>query len=209
MGTYLANGIAIRITITGEIKNKKEEILNQLKNFIDIDSYTIYEESHYIILDIDREFFNENIHNCLKEISSMLGTDFFEFYNNKDNSISNQIIFDKTFNKKNYPIKLEKYQTLNNKSKLLEKFYIKMNPCNLIHNQVKHYSPFNGNYWITLGNNNLENVRIKITLVANWIDFVKYYGEDPTWNLYILNTMKMTYYKNPLSKNLIYFILGI
>ena len=209
MGTYLANGIAIRITITGEIENKKEEILNQLRNFIDIDSFTIYEENHYIILDIDKEFFNENIHNCLKEISSMFGTDFFEFYNNKNNSLSNQIINDKNFNKKNYPIKLEKYQTLNNKSRLLDKFYIKMNPCSLIHNQVKHYSPFNGNYWITLGNNHLENVRIKITLVANWIDFVKYYGEDPTWNLYILNTMKMTYYKNPLSKNLIYFILGI
>jgi hypothetical protein len=41
-----------------------------------------------------------------------------------------------------------------------------------------------------------------------WMDANKFDGEDESPMLKVLNSMKSSYYKNPLSKSLIYFIAG-
>ena len=50
--------------------------------------------------------------------------------------------------------------------------------------------------------------KISIDFIITWIDFSKYLGEDESGMLDILNKMKKNYFKNPLGKDLMFYIAG-
>ena len=69
------------------------------------------------------------------------------------------------------------------------------------------YAFFDSSPWLfDLDRELTDNVRISITVVDLWINFNKFFSEDETVLLMLLNKFSKTYFKSKLSKIMIFHI---
>lgn len=221
MGRYLANGIPTRIILhyNDNVKKTNDEDLKQikkdLKRYLNINNYNlnIDDQNRKIIFEIDKDFFESNIHNCIKEISC-LTLPYIERKERSENlglydlnGLSEKEIM-KDFSQETYPIHLIKKH---------DRIYPERYKYVIEENTLQSSSTYHQNYWLYWESSVLggytyfsrpKKYSVNIELIQLWADINKYCGEDENYLLYILNNLKTKYYNNPLSKNLIYYIEG-
>lgn len=218
MGRQLANGIATKFVVVKrkdyinfDFKKEQDKILNHLNQYIDISSYDIETCDDGLVFSIKKDFFNKHIHELLKEIEPLTSSDIYFLFNLYDEKYRNIDINSDNFNNENYPLELkfcdENYQFKDNyqKQRLENKFFIENDDNMIIEEDVFITS----NYWPFVENKELlDKLKIYTSVIMLWIDWSKIDMESETHLLLILNTLKNKYYKNPLARDLIYFIEG-
>ncbi len=115
------------------------------------------------------------------------------------------------FNNQNYKMEFHyfddnyNYQREGQKEVLKNKYAIISNDDYLLETM-----PFyTENNWIFSGQSDIiENVNIHTIYLMVWIDTNKIYGEDLTSALNLLNIFSRNYFKNPLGKDVHFFIDG-
>ncbi len=204
MGRYLAAGIATSIVMKKKdgwessekfnVFENKDDILKDLNNMIDVSKYECIYGNDYIILQLKTEHFNDNIHALIKELYSMINCENC-ILSNCEKKVK---ILSKEFNKKDFPL------TISNK---------KRNEGNIIHcvqpgYEEEMYYYASPEYYLFENQKYKKNIKIDLYFINLWQDFNKYDGEDETKMLEIINKMSRFYYKSPLSKNMLFYILG-
>lgn len=204
MGRYLAVGIVTSIVMKKKngwessekfnVFENKDDILKDLNNMIDTSKYECIYENDYIALQLKPEHFNDNIHELIKELYPMINCESCILSNceKKVKILSNE------FNKKDFPL------TISNK---------KINEENIIYCIQSDYGEklnyfASPEYYLFENQDYKKNIEMDLYFINLWQDFNKYDGEDETKMLEIINKMSRFYYKNPLSKNMLFYILG-
>ncbi len=186
MGRFFSYGIATRITVTRKDENKKVEkdkIFKQLGNYINVDTYNVTENNNEIVLSIKEDFVNDNINKFLQEIMP-LGQFYCSMLEKKVNDNTKTSYEINTYEKdKSHVLKVG-----------TDRLYEAAQALSFDNNWV-----FNENYFI-------YEYSVFIELITLWIDACKVDGEDVSELLRITNTLKANYFKNPLGKDLIFFI---
>lgn len=200
MGRYLANGIPTRISVFLKKGKKIDEndlikIKNDLLNYVDLSMYELNEYEDGYAFHLKTEVFNKNIYELIKEINELTPCYSYFIFNLFDDCDIN--VLSDEFNKDNYKIELIK------SSNNLEYFVQNTNSNNSIGETLSY--PYQ--FWV-LTSEIEDKYYVDMKFIMLWTDFSKFNGEDETEMLRILNNMKSSYYKNPLSKSLIYFIAG-
>lgn len=199
MGCYLAAAIATKIEIYNKQKEKVdikdlEIIRKHLCRYFNLDFYelTNNKEDNSIVLKIKKDMLENNIHDCLKNFSQLIKPTIL-----RDLDLNNI----EDFNQENYPITYE-YQ-----ESIVENRYGLCYEESIFPPATQFGDPF-WLYWDCdlLGYN--EKYRIWITAENIWIDYNKFASEDETALLFIMNNMKNLYFKNPLAKNIFFYIDG-
>lgn len=218
MGRSLANGIATKLVIVKkkdyinfDFKKEQDKILNHSNQYIDVSSYDIKTCDDELVLCIKKDFFYKHIHSLLKEIEPLTNPDVYFLFNLYGDDYKNIDINSDKFNNTNYPLELkfcdQNYQFKDNYERhcLENKFYVDNKDNKIIENDVFITS----NYWLFRDNKELrDKLEIYTSVIMLWIDWSKIDIESETHLLLILNTLKNKYYKNPLARDLVYFIEG-
>lgn len=203
MGRYFASGIPISFSIYCEGKKDKED-LNKLKQhlskYFNLDVYDIDDKtySNSFKLTMKKDFLEENIHECLMEINEVTE---LEMIDDMFSDLNKKILFknhSKEFCQKNYPITLKW-------NKHREKYYLDCEEITF--DQTLNFcEPF----WLYRNNDLLgrNKYRVDMDLILLWLNDDKMDTESETNLLYVVNNMKKNFYKNPLAKNIVYFIYG-
>lgn len=204
MGRYLAVGISTSIVIKKKygwessekfnVLENKDDILKDLNNMIDVSKYECIYDNDYIVLQLKTEHFNDNIHELIKELYPMINCESCILSNCK----KKVKILSKEFNKKDFPL------TISNK---------KRNEENIIYCIQSDYEEklnyfISPEYYLFENYEYKKNIKVDLYFINLWQDFHKYDGEDETKMLEIINKMSRFYYKSPLSKNMLFYILG-
>ncbi len=204
MGRYLATGISTSIVIKKKdgwesseefnVLENKDDILKDLNNMIDVSKYECIYGNDYITLQLKIEHFNDNIHELIKELYPMINCESC-ILSNCEKKVK---ILSKEFNKKDFPL------TISNK---------KRNEENIIYCIQSDYEEklnyfISPEYYLFENYEYKKNIKVDLYFINLWQDFHKYDGEDETKMLEIINKMSRFYYKSPLSKNMLFYILG-
>lgn len=217
MGRYIACGIACGLYIqkkrstSMETFNKlKNDINKNISNIINLDDYESNEYEEELCFRIKENFVNNNIYDFIKEINNVLNIKSYFLYNlfsrNKTIDVNSE-----DFNNQNYKMEFHyfddnyNYQREGQKEVLKNKYAIISNDDYLLETM-----PFyTENNWIFSGQSDIiENVNIHTIYLMVWIDTNKIYGEDLTSALNLLNIFSRNYFKNPLGKDVHFFIDG-
>lgn len=217
MGRYIACGIACGLYIqkkrstSMETFNKlKNDINKNISNIINLDDYESNEYEEELCFQIKENFVNNNIYDFIKEINNVLNIKSYFLYNlfsrNKTIDVNSE-----DFNNQNYKMEFHyfddnyNYQREGQKEVLKNKYAIISNDDYLLETM-----PFyTENNWIFSGQSDIiENVNIHTIYLMVWIDTNKIYGEDLTSALNLLNIFSRNYFKNPLGKDVHFFIDG-
>lgn len=217
MGRYIACGIACGLYIqkkrstSMETFNKlKNDINKNISNIINLDDYESNEYEEELCFQIKENFVNNNIYDFIKEINNVLNIKSYFLYNlfsrNKTIDVNSE-----DFNNQNYKMEFHyfddnyNYQRGGQKEVLKNKYAIISNDDYLLETM-----PFyTENNWIFSGQSDIiENVNIHTIYLMVWIDTNKIYGEDLTSALNLLNIFSRNYFKNPLGKDVHFFIDG-
>ncbi len=206
MGRYLAAGIMTRFDVRkkkGWFSDKKfnlekeiDNVLKDINNIIDSSMYDLVEkkENRYDFA-LKPELFNKNIHELIREIKPLTNPNLTWISDIiKELEENGKTIYDKEF--------IEKYPIQVNISKNGE-YSIEIN-----NEVIEEDYPFYPMYCLINDKDLFNNVEIHIAIILLWIDYSKYDSEDETEMLRIINNMKAKYYSSPLSKSLIYYIIG-
>lgn len=216
MGRYVALGIACEIQFRKSIYTKPEEfalirkdLKNNIEKYINANDYYITEEDDSIYYRIKEEVINNNIHNLLKEIEQLFDMNDFEYHISEgkhDIKVS-----DENFNKDNYPLEFK----LLDENYKYEGEYDKKTNCNTYRFVTPHckietdFPFFRENDWMLYGKGDLfDDTSGDVGYLNIWRDIDKIDGEDETMIIYILNTLLMKYFQNPLAKDLQFYISG-
>ena len=191
MGQYLVGGIATRFQITNKrsfdlIKNK-DEILKSLSKIIDISIYNVEEHIDRIELIIKKEIFEDNIHKLIKEISPIMNTKIYFF-----DSLYNEEVNIKSFNKEEYPITLNIYE---------DKFYLNGGEIT----ESNCYPDYS--YMLLRDDESglMYNIKVNMKLINIWID-PSIIDEYPLGTINVLNKLTSKSFKNCLSKSIFFYV---
>lgn len=214
MSRFLANGIPTTIVIYNKngyekeyLTKNKSKILNELNKMIDITKYDCIEEENSLVLEINRNFFNKNIHELIKEMHPIMDCHHYFLFN----------LFDKknidyeNFNNNTYKIELEKhdenfeYKNEYEKRILTNNYFIR-NDNEPMTETLPFYS---SEEWLFKENNELaQNTSVQTYFIMIWFDANHLTSEDETMLLYLLNKFSRNQFKNELAKNSLFFIEG-
>lgn len=174
-----------------DLKKEKNKIFEQLSKFVDITKYYVFEDEKGYCLKIKLDFINENIYDLVEEMNEM---------NSRINFIN--MIFDDRIEclddnfKKEHPIKC--YIDRDRKEFIIE------SDENCSYSDRLYY-PF---HWIISDEQLFKEISVNGSILPIWFDIGKFNGEDETFMLMAMNTMKTKYFKSELSKCLIFEIIG-
>ena len=215
MGRNMMNGIATRIEIQKrnpvvnyDIIKNKNMILKEINKFVNVENYNCTQnENGDLTLEIKMEFFNDNIHDLIKETRKIMKCENILL----DNMFDKKEIDYKKFNNVNYPLQLKKYDEnykyayARQKEELLGTYYLESN----IDKFQETGSWFPSNYWLFQENKDMfYNLTVQIFHIPLWIDIGKIIMEDESFLLHLINRISRNHFKNPLSKDILFFIGG-
>lgn len=218
MSRFVAAGIACKILICKKkyVKDEafnelREEMKGEVEKHIDANTYNVEEGDNYICYRIKEDFVNEHLHELLKEINPILNIKqcfLSGLYYDECEEID---VYSDDFNRDNYNFKLKYFDKNYNFDSEYERHQFANNYAIL--EGTKLYSLdlpfFTENLWIVCMNRKLfNNVRIDISYILLWVEPYKYPGEDESFIIRLLNIFSRNYFKNPLSKNLQFYISG-
>lgn len=203
MGRYFANGIPINIRVILKENCDKEEndfeiIKNHLSKYFNLDTYDInpnYDNGFEFVLRKD-VFFN-NIHDCYRELSRLMryySDDIFKTSEKFDEKYKDmdltKIMHENPllFNEGNFLIDEDCIYGESRKFDWVEEQWWLYWDCDLLGRS--------GKYWIHLD------------IISLGYDINKFFSEDETYLLYVVNSMKNANFENELSKNNLFFIVG-
>lgn len=184
MGRYFSYAIATNISVTRRSKNErveKDKVLNELSNYIDVNTYNIKEidDGNEIELSIKEDFINNNINDFLQEIKPLGHKMCSVLYTDVQDDTST--VFEPYENghilKVGTDELIERAETL----------------------EFDNYWFFNKRYLI-------EEYSLFFKSITLWVEDSKISGEDFGEMLRIINKIKTNYFKNPLGKDLIFYI---
>lgn len=206
MGRFLAFGVASTIIVYSKkshsINDKKEEIIEELKEHLDISCYDCKEEDNKLIFKIKTKCFDDNIHDLLKKLNDLMNfqafldcdTDYGFDYEDVD-------IMSNKFNKKDAPLVLKQY-TNKDYNHDIGDYYCEWNGT------PEAYSLNYPQYWLFDCPTLKQNIEVDICYINLWHDWNKIASEDETILLKILNTIWFPYLDNNLAKNCLFYIFG-
>jgi hypothetical protein len=209
MGRYLSNGIPTKIRVILKSYNKIEkndltEIKKDLSKYVDLSKYELVECENGYIFEFKKEVFNKHICELIKELEPLTSCRSYFMYKLLDKYDIN--VLSDEFNKDNYKIELCKY---GDNPEYEKENYISENEyyVRCQNNHIGETGNFPYQYWV-LSREIRKKYYIDMSFIMLWSDYNKFSGEDSTPMLEVLNSMKSSYYKSPLSKSLIYFMAG-
>ena len=218
MGRRLGNGIVNKVLIKKnnnsnfDFLSNKDKLLETIGKYICLKHYDVEEGSDYIYLELKKEVFNNNIHSLIKEINNLTNTKT-DFLNGYYYEIEKDLdVMDKSFNKDDYSFKLKEYDDSFNYHNEFEReskygeSYIELNGEEFKGTSKLYYFD---NYWMFFKENDINReFKINIDFIGLWSQISKFFSENESEVLHILNTIKTSYYKTELSKDLIFFVFG-
>lgn len=206
MGQFLACGVAVQFIVFRNSKTEGKDIndliniKNRLKKYFSIDNYEVDDKSYnnLFLFSIKKDYLERNIHGVIRELSNLYELSIEDVFGKEYGKLD---FSSKDFCQEKYPLKLK---NMNNYGK---KRLQVVGTGNCLNDMEQFSEPA----WLYERNSIFgwgEKYRLRIIPAAIWIDCDKWCGEDETNMLLTLNTMKISYFKNPLSKNLFYYIFG-
>lgn len=194
MGRYLASGIATKISVFGadgyDIIGHKKEILEKLNDSLDVSKYEIVDYDDGFALRLDKQYFEENIHDFIHEVSAVMDVESYFLYELEQGL--------EKFTKENVPIKVSECQ---------ENYVMNFPNDSSIEESLAAFQNFS--YILLNKDFDLSNIDIEVMAIPIDVNFdSKCNVEDETELLRLLNLYSRGYYKSNLGKHLIYFILG-
>lgn len=220
MGRNVAMGIACKISVHKENYTTKERFLElnsqikeNIEKHIDVSHYKVIETDEKITYKIDESFVNEHIHELVKEVNHLLDMKNYFLYNSWYNDYQNIDLNSDKFNQKNYPFELKWFDENYNYESEYEKKYL-CNDYGVRTGDKEEYTYLTGpfypeNVWMIHGESELlRNVNIYASYVELWIDENKIDGEDESKIIQLLNIFSRNYFKNPLGKDIHFYIFG-
>ena len=202
MGRYLSCSVVTKIEITekngakSKIIENKDEVLKQLNRYIDTNNYELVEYLDALDLELKLDVFNKNINSLFDELDTIVHCKEEWLYNLQEEKISVKLNrYDDNYN----------YESNYERERNIGRFYITTEK-----DQIDDYQtyPF-ANYWIFHGNREMQrNLTVRIHIISLWSYFSKYVGEDEYNLLHIINILKNSYFKTPLSGSIIICIEG-
>lgn len=202
MGRFLALGVVSSIGIYKKggfsIKEKKDEIINNLSKYLDMSKYNYDEYENALILRIKPEHFNNNIHSLIKTLYPLIKCKDL-LYNSNYEDVD---ILSEEFNSTNAPLNIKQYEETEEHMHDKGDFYCEWNECK---EDIAMEYP---KYWVFESRELIENFNINFAYINLWHDWNKIDSEDETNLIEILNTLRYPYYDNELSKNILFYIAG-
>ena len=215
MGRYLAAGIPVKIEVFKKDRKQlnteeQKEIREQLERFYNLKNYkeTMEEKEgnrYFLTYKMNKKFFNDNIHEAIKEIEDIHDCDSLLEY-----LFNNPSIPYEDFNQKNYPIKLSE---VTKKDKPLDKntigeMCIRREDGDYWRNEIYFYSE---GIWLFDNYNLKRKYSISMSYILLYLEIDKFDSESESGLLKILNKLRVGYFKdsdNELVKTLTYLIYG-
>lgn len=206
MGRFLACGIAVRFTVirNSKVEDKDNNDLNDIKNrlneFFSIDNYEVDDKTYSdaFLFTIKKDYLEKNIHGVIRELSNLYYLWIDDIFGVENGKID---LNSKDFCQEKYPLEL----------KIIDDYGEEKLRVVSKEDYLNDMEPFYEPAWLYERNSIFgwdEKYRLRILPAAIWIDLNKYSGEDESSILFTLNSMKNSYFKNPLSENLFYYIFG-
>jgi len=201
MGRYLAVGVSTTIKITKtknewgnfeeniDLEKEKNNILQELNKLLDVSKYKVKYDDKRIYLELEPEHYNNNIHDLLQELTSLLNINYFTFDFMEE--IKN---FKKELTKEKYPIQIKR-----NKEGVLYEEYT---------NSKENFVPFQDpSYFLFQSGKYKWGLTLDIWYIPLWIHIDKFgFSESEEVVIKLLNIMLKKCLKSTLSKNILFYI---
>jgi len=202
MGRYLSCSVVTKFEINEKqgaeykILENKNEVMKQLNKYIDTNNYDVVEYLDAIDLELKLDVFNENINSLFDELDTIVPVKSDWLYNFREENINLKLgRYDEDYN---YESEYDKGNKYGNFYVISEKHQI---------DDFQTY-PF-GNNWVFHGNKKMNrNLNVRIHAITLWLDLNKFDSEDEYNLLHIVNMLKKSYFKTPLSGSMIICIEG-
>lgn len=199
MGRSLALGIATDIYIRKkasrfgsnnfDLHNNFELLKSKFNDILDISKYEWNETDSGYVLEMDMNYIIDNIHDLVKELYPLIDCRYFILGDS-------DIELDDKFNSKDYPLVLKRTENR------YEKFE---NNWNLTDSGSFYCTP---EYMLLCDDKIAEMVHFDVDYILLWCDWAELDSENETKLLKIMNKISRSYWKSPLSKNILFFIDG-
>lgn len=207
MGQYLAAGVMTKIKVVkrkdmfgrGErFNDSKEDIIKQIGKFINLDHYNVEIGEDYISINMDTEYFNNNIHEAYLKFNNILdlSDDSYKFdkYFNLNNPKKLK------FNQENFPIKLFRD----------DKGEYQIDSDDDLYSSITDYQAFASNSWMFYEDDqDLWSVcKVYVDYVRIYTDIEKIIIEDDRNLLTALNVLCNKIFNDGLTKDIGFYISG-
>lgn len=207
MGRNFTNGIPARISVYSnhdQVNTEDIEIIKKhLSRYFNFDTYNMEEYEDKFVFTLKNDSFYNNIYECIREITKL--TRFFQWnFFNETSNLSDE------YKGKNFS------KVFRDHSELLtpENYSLNIEYDNgvfKLDGRKYDYSFVDEQYWLYWDCDLLGyygKYRIDLDIIDLGFDANKYVGEDESYLLYVVNNLKNANYKNELSKNNIFYIMG-
>ena len=200
MGRYLGASIPTRLLIKKtknyftkiDVIKDQEKILKQINEYIDLSFYNIDYGEDYIYLRLNEMKTNEYLKELLEEINpimKMKGYLFFNLY--RDENTKEEFKFDNTH--------IEYIKTED------DSFYYIVGDDEKYKLREK-YACLDGARWLFDFKDEFYDLRVSMQVINIWINFEKFFSEDESVLLRLMNKFAKSYFKSKLSKVMIFNI---
>ncbi len=218
MGRYISAGIvcSLKVIVNDEwiterdVHKDKEKIIEMVGKHIDVTSYNIEEHDNAIVFNVKEEFVNCNIHSLLKEMNSLMDMKNHFLYSHYEELYNEIDVNNKSFNQKNYPLKLHYFTEKDNYKSEEEKKELEGKYCLITKDETSKLpiTYFPCNEWILRDSEfSYRDYNIDTEYLMLWLDLNKV-GEESFDILDLLTTFSHSYFKNPLAQNIHFYIEG-
>lgn len=201
MGEFISAHLPMRLVLSGNdnfnLMEEKDKVIKDLEEVIDLSSYDMIIEDDCIEFLINKEKFENNIHDAMREMHP-----YMECYNaifwhlDKEKKMNEFKIED--FTKENYPMILKQRP---------EDYYMK--------DEAGYYYIVDGlkesgiawdefSYILLRNSKFRDDVEIRGSFLRLWSDYNKI-GEDCTEVCYLLTIFSKEKFKNPLLKSIMFY----
>lgn len=223
MGRYLALGIACEIqfrkrdNVSVEKFNAiRGDLKKSIERYICAEHYHVTDGEDFVYYGIKEEVVNKNIYELIKEVQRIAPMEDFVYkmsYGSERYCISDgeyRVVYEQ-FNKENCPVELKYfdetdiYEDERDKENKCQKYQL-LTPGGEIE-MDRPYPPFNR--WTIYDIGDLvEHAKGDTNYLLLWFDWNKSGAENEMTVVELLNKLLVHYFKNPLAKNLQFYITG-
>lgn len=200
MGRYLGASIPTKLVIRKrkdsfskiDIIKEQDKIYDKLNQYIDLTFYYVAYGEDEIYFKLNEEKANKYLKELLEEINSIMNLDNYLFYNlYREEDIEEQFKFDNTTIKVAKDDNDSVYYLTNDKD---DKYLGEVYAC------------FDGAPWLFDLEDDFSGIRATMKVVTLWINFEKFFSEDESKLLQLMNKFAKSYFKSKLSRVMIFHI---
>ena len=182
MGRYLEAGIPVQIKVFKESREKlnseeQKEVKEQLERFYNLDNYkeTMEEKEgnrYFLTYKMNKKFFNDNIHETIKEIIPIHNCNYLLDYLFNYSSIPYE-----DFNQKNYPIKLSEITKEDNpwQENTIGEMCIRREDGDY---QMNEYYFYSEGIWLFDNYKLKRKYKISMSYILLYMEIDKFFSED-------------------------------